>query len=155
MLRKYPDTAAEVIPPLQKLICESHHKLEDPEAKVRRAPTTHGLSSKQRWPESPRIAVKCDPENQMALTTSGLCVSVQVAGLFILGEFGFSWPDAPYVLEDICEHYEDEESPGVRMQMLNTTAKMFFQVGNAQPKRDRAALSAPPACRLFGWAAHN
>jgi hypothetical protein len=83
MLRKYPDTAAEVIPPLQKLICESHSSLESADAKI--------------------------------------------SGLFILGEFGYTWPDAPYVLEDICENFENEESAQVRLQMLNTTAKMFFQ----------------------------
>ena len=82
-LRKYPDTAPEVVPALQKIICEQHQSLEDPRAK---------------------------------------CYA-----LWVLGEFGYTWPDAPYVLEDICEEFADEPSSMVRQQMLNTTARMFFQ----------------------------
>ena len=82
-LRKYPDTAGEVVPALQKLICENHGDL----------------------------------------TT----VDARVSALFVLGEFGYTWPDAPYVLEDMCENFSEEVSPLVRLQMLNTTARMFFQ----------------------------
>jgi len=82
-LRNYPDTAGEVVPALQKIICESHADL----------------------------------------TT----VDARVSALFVLGEFGYTWPDAPYVLEDMCENFAEEESPLVRLQMINTTARMFFQ----------------------------
>ena len=82
-LRKYPDTAPDVVPALQKLICEQHADL--------------------------------------------VAADARIAALFVLGEFGYTWPDAPYVLEDICENFSDETSPLVRLQMLNTTARIFFQ----------------------------
>lgn len=82
-LRKYPDTAPEVVPSLQTVICENHADLTDAEARV--------------------------------------------SALFVLGEFGYTWPDAPYVLEDMCEDFANEPSSIVRLQMLNTTARIFFQ----------------------------
>jgi AP-4 complex subunit beta-1 len=82
-LRKYPDTATEVVPALELLICQQHADL--------------------------------------------VTVDARVSALFVLGEFGNSWPDAPYVLEDMCEDFATEPSPLVRLQMLNTTARTFFK----------------------------
>jgi vesicle coat complex subunit len=47
--------------------------------------------------------------------------------LWMLGEFGHQVLEAPYILEQFIENYEEEPSAEVKLQLLTATMKLFFQ----------------------------
>ncbi|XP_028393363.1 AP-4 complex subunit beta-1-like [Dendronephthya gigantea] len=46
---------------------------------------------------------------------------------WMLGEFGESIPDAPYVIEALIDDIEKEISPEVKLELLTATMKLFFK----------------------------
>lgn len=54
-------------------------------------------------------------------------VEPRVALIWMLGEFGNEITEAPYLLEPIIDRY-DEESPQIKLELLSSTMKLFFQV---------------------------
>jgi AP-4 complex subunit beta-1 len=55
-----------------------------------------------------------DPEGKAAL-------------LWILGEYGESLPNTPYVLEELVNNVADEASSEVKLQLLTAVMKMFMK----------------------------
>lgn len=47
--------------------------------------------------------------------------------LWMLGEFGSTVLEAPYILEQIIDNYEEEESTEFKLQILTCAMKLFFQ----------------------------
>lgn len=47
--------------------------------------------------------------------------------LWMLGEFGSTVLEAPYIVEQLVDNYDDESSNEVKLQLLNATMKLFFQ----------------------------
>ncbi len=47
--------------------------------------------------------------------------------LWMLGEFGHNVLEAPYILEQMVDNYEDESSVEVKLQLLTAAMKLFFQ----------------------------
>lgn len=47
--------------------------------------------------------------------------------IWIIGEFGESLPDSPYLLEDIVNQVGEEPSSEVKLQLLSAVMKMFFK----------------------------
>ncbi|XP_026193608.1 AP-4 complex subunit beta-1 [Cyclospora cayetanensis] len=53
--------------------------------------------------------------------------------LWIIGEFGASIPQAPYILETVVERFVEEE-PAVQLELLTAATKLFFvRPGEVQP----------------------
>lgn len=59
------------------------------------------------------IKIVTEPEGKCAL-------------LWILGEYGVSIEDAPYLLESMIDSFLEESSGSVRLEMLTATVKLFF-----------------------------
>jgi AP-4 complex subunit beta-1 len=51
----------------------------------------------------------------------------KAALMWLLGEFGKNILEAPYLLEQYIENYDEEESVAVKTQILTATLKLFFQ----------------------------
>jgi hypothetical protein len=49
------------------------------------------------------------------------------AVIWMIGEFGQSIRNAPYVLESFIDGYDDEKSTAVRMELLTASLKLFFK----------------------------
>jgi len=47
--------------------------------------------------------------------------------LWILGEYGDKMVEAPYILEQYIDSYDEEESSQVKLEMLSATMKLFFK----------------------------
>ena len=47
--------------------------------------------------------------------------------LWILGEYGDKFIEAPYILEQFIDAYDDEESSEVKLEMLCSSMKLFFK----------------------------
>lgn len=47
--------------------------------------------------------------------------------IWILGEYGESIPDSPYMLEPLVDKIESEQSAEVKLQLLTATMKLFFK----------------------------
>jgi len=54
--------------------------------------------------------------------TDGKC-----AVLWILGEYGDKFIEAPYILEQYIDAYDEEQSSDVKLEMLSATMKLFFK----------------------------
>lgn len=54
-------------------------------------------------------------------------VEAKAALIWMLGEFGASVLEAPYIIEHIVEHYDDETSATIKLQVLTASMKLFFQ----------------------------
>lgn len=59
------------------------------------------------------IKIVTEPEGKCAL-------------LWILGEYGVSIEDAPYLLESMIDSFLEESNASVRLEMLTSTVKLFF-----------------------------
>lgn len=53
-------------------------------------------------------------------------VEPRVALIWMLGEFGNEITEAPYLLEPIIDRY-DEEAPQIKLELLSSSMKLFFQ----------------------------
>ena len=53
--------------------------------------------------------------------------SAKAALIWLLGEFGESIVEAPYLLEGNIDRYEEEQSVAVKLQLLTTAMKLFFK----------------------------
>ena len=51
----------------------------------------------------------------------------KVAVIWMIGEYGETIDDAPYILENYINGYEEEESALVRMELLTATMRLFFK----------------------------
>uniref|UniRef100_A0A6U3AKM9 Beta-adaptin appendage C-terminal subdomain domain-containing protein n=2 Tax=Lotharella globosa TaxID=91324 RepID=A0A6U3AKM9_9EUKA len=51
----------------------------------------------------------------------------RVAVIWLMGEYGDTIDDAPYILEQLIDNYQDEESSLVRSELLTATMKLFFK----------------------------
>lgn len=45
----------------------------------------------------------------------------------MFGEYGQDIESAPYILEYLIDHTDNEASPAVRLQLLSSTVKLFFK----------------------------
>ena len=69
---------------------------------------------------------KTDGSNPLAI--SQVDVNEAMASLiWVVGEFGETLVEAPYMLEPLIDNYESEESSGVKAQLLVATMKLFFK----------------------------
>ena len=63
--------------------------------------------------------------------------------LWILGEYGDKFIEAPYILEQYIDGYDDEGSSEVKLEMLSATMKLFFKKApEVQKMLGRLLLSA-------------
>ncbi len=60
----------------------------------------------------------------------------KAAVVWMIGEFGDTIPDAPYILEGLINNWEEEDSPDVRLELTAAAAKLFFK----RPPEMRHAL---------------
>jgi len=51
----------------------------------------------------------------------------KVAVIWMIGEYGESINQAPYILEPLIENFKEESSSVVRMELLSATMKLFFK----------------------------
>lgn len=51
----------------------------------------------------------------------------KVAVIWMIGEYGDTINDAPYILEPLIDAFDDEPSAAVRMELLTATMKLFFK----------------------------
>ena len=51
----------------------------------------------------------------------------KVAVIWMIGEYGETIDDAPYILENFINGYEEEESALVRLELLTATMRLFFK----------------------------
>jgi len=51
----------------------------------------------------------------------------RAAVVWLIGEYGETIDDAPYILETLIDAYEEEQSAKVRMELLTATIKLFFK----------------------------
>lgn len=49
------------------------------------------------------------------------------AVVWMIGEFGDTIPDAPYILETLIDSYDEEPATSVRLELLTATMKLFFK----------------------------
>ena len=47
--------------------------------------------------------------------------------IWVLGEFGSTVPETPYLLETCIESYEEESSTEIKLHLLTATLKLFFR----------------------------
>jgi len=66
----------------------------------------------------------------------------RAALIWILGEYGEYVQMAPYMLEPLLTHLEEEESPSVRLELLCAACKLFFKRPPEMQKMLGAALTA-------------
>jgi len=51
----------------------------------------------------------------------------KVAVIWMIGEYGDTINEAPYILEPLIDNFDDEPSSAVRMELLTATMKLFFK----------------------------
>ncbi|KAG0560601.1 hypothetical protein M758_10G187600 [Ceratodon purpureus] len=62
--------------------------------------------------------------------------------VWMLGEYAYDMPDAPYILEGFIENWIEEDSAQVRLELLTAVTKIFFKRPPESIKMLGAALSA-------------
>lgn len=66
----------------------------------------------------------------------------KAALIWMLGEYAYDMPDAPYILEGFVQNWTEENSAEVRLELLTAITKIFFKRPPESIKMLGAALSA-------------
>lgn len=68
--------------------------------------------------------------------------------IWVLGEFGSTVPETPYLLETCIESYEEESSTEIKLHLLTAALKLFFRRPPevTPPVACAAARRPPPSC---------
>ena len=53
--------------------------------------------------------------------------AAKAAIIWVLGEFGSTVPEAPYLLETCIDSYEEEASTEIKLHLLTAALKLFFR----------------------------
>lgn len=53
--------------------------------------------------------------------------AAKAAIIWVLGEFGSTVPEAPYLLEACIDGYEEEASTEIKLRLLTAALKLFFR----------------------------
>jgi len=77
----------------------------------------------RKWPDHfEEILGRLKSNVRSVEETQGKC-----AVLWLIGEYGHTFREAPYILEEYIDRYQEEASSEVKLELLSATMKLFFK----------------------------
>jgi AP-4 complex subunit beta-1 len=109
-------------------ICATMVEYIDLDIPYVRAATIRGLISIIRvFPTVRSVILPIIPRCLRGKMGEEVDASARASMIWLLAEFGDEIIEAPYYLETIIDHYEDEAEPIIRLQLLTAATALFFK----------------------------